>query len=186
MALLVGDNSAAYATNRGLTSGVARYLVAGHVAVASGTATSAWIRFIDWAESGASAKIIVFDSGGTQLAISDAFAVPIVLGFASGAFSSPPAIVLGQTYFLAVIVSTGQVDWYHDANTFLGQDCGGTYSFASPGGATLAGTTANVGNGAIYLDGTAASAGVSWMPSYQQSGRPKVLVIESGMKPSGT
>lgn len=28
-------------------------------------------------------------------------------------------------------------------------------------------------------------AGVSWMPSYQQSGRPKVAVVESGMKPSG-
>jgi len=157
--LLAGDNNATYANAKGLTNGVARYITAGYVAVASGTATQGCVRLLDWAGSGSSFKIIVFNSGGTQLAISNATASPTVLGFACATFASPPTITSGLTYFLAVVVSTGQVDWYASAATFQGTDCGGTYSFASPGGATLAGATANIGASGIYVQGAGGGGG---------------------------
>lgn len=37
----------------------------------------------------------------------------------------------------------------------------------------------------VPINASTASSGVSWMPAYQQSGRPKIVIIESGMKPSG-
>jgi|KBSMisStaDraftv2_1062788.scaffolds.fasta_scaffold00145_4 hypothetical protein len=157
--LLVGDNNATYANAKGLTNGVARYITAGYVAVASGSAAQGCVRILDWAGSGSNFKIIVFNSGGTQLAISNATASPTVLGFACATFASPPTITSGQTYFLAVVVNTGQVDWYSSATTFQGTDCGGTYSFASPGGATLAGTGANIGASAIYVQATGGGGG---------------------------
>lgn len=156
---LVGDTSTAYATNKGLTNGVARYITAGYTASNSGSAAEGCVRLLDWASSGSSFKVIVFDSGGTQLGISNAQSTPTVLGFACATFSSPPSITSGNTYYLAVIVNTGQVDWYHDTNTFLGTDCGGTYTYASPGGATLAGSGANVGNAGIYLRTSAGGGG---------------------------
>lgn len=156
---LVGDTSTSYTNAKGLTNAVARYITAGYVAVASGSAAEGCVRIIDWAGSGSNFKIIVFNSGGTQLAISNATASPTVLGFACATFASPPTITSGSTYMLAVIVNTGQVDWYSDAATFQGTDCGGSYTFASPGGATLSGSTANIGNSGIYLRTSAGGGG---------------------------
>lgn len=158
MATLVGDSST-YATAKGLTNSVARYVAAGYVAQFSGSATSAFVRALDWAGLTTSRiKVIVFNSLGAQIGTSDEITVPIVLGWASATFTTAVPIVSGQTYYLAVLVNSGTVDWYSDANTFLGIDCAGTYTYASPAGATFAGSTANIGNSGVYLDGTVSSA----------------------------
>lgn len=188
MALLVGNNTNE-TNNRGPTNGVARLYMNTFAAVATGTATSAFVKVVDWADEITSrGKVIVWNAAGTQIAISDEITIPPTTpAFASAAFSTPFAITNGVGYYLGLIVNSGTVDWYHDALTFQCIDAGGTYTYASPAGATVTGSTANAGKPAIYLDGTlgGGSSGVSWMPSYQQSGRPKIVLIESGMKPSG-
>lgn len=149
----VGDSNT-YAVSKGFTNAVARYITSGYVAAASGYATDAFVRLIDWAGVTTSrAKVIVFSSGGVQLGISNELTIPVALGWVTATFPTAVPISAGQTYYLAVIVNSGTVDWYTDANTFLGTDCGGTYSYASPGAATLSGSAANIGNGGVYVTG---------------------------------
>jgi hypothetical protein len=143
MAILVGNNTSE-TTNKGLTNGVVRLKATAFVAVADGTATSAFVKVIDWADEITSrAKVVVWNSGGTQIGISDPITVPITTAaFVSAAFSSPFAITNGASYFLGVIVQSGTVDWYHSSSTFACTDSGGTYTYASPGGALTTGSTA--------------------------------------------
>lgn len=189
MALLVGNNTNE-TSNIGLTNGVVRLKATAFVASASGTATSAFVKVIDWADEITSrAKVVVWDSGGTVIGISDPITVPITTAaFVSAAFSSPFSITNGLSYYLGVIVQSGTVDCYHSAATFACTDAGGTYSYASPGGATITGSTANAGIPAIYLDGTASGGTPTvdgWGTRQADVVRPRSAAQRGGASPLG-
>lgn len=142
---LVG-NTTNNVTTTGLTNGVATFLTTGYVAAASGQVDSALVKVRDFADQTTSrVKILVWNSVGTLIAISEPAIVPIssVPDYVVATFKTPFSITSGQTYFLGVIPNSGQVDWFVGGATFQCSDATGTYSYNDPSGAVVSGASAS-------------------------------------------
>jgi hypothetical protein len=162
MALLVGDNDPGNAktTNQAFGSGgELLYVAAGYVAVASGTATSAWIKAN--ASGLAEYKVAVYNSSGVLLGATSA-----QLGAGSGVdgwneltgLSIP--ITAGQTYFLGVIAEFAASLYIDSADTFNNWLRISNTSVWPTAPSDLSATSVlNEKRFPVYLDGTVSSGG---------------------------
>lgn len=161
MTLLVGLDGAGWTptdTNTASNGGSAIWRAAGHVAVASGTASSAKVYIADWVAASAG-RIYVYSAADALLATSAALADTDGTGLLTAALSL--AITLGVTYKLVFRPDIG----YPVLRT---NSAGGTFACDQhvmaatfpTGDATLTtGTSTASQDFIIWLDGTAGGGG---------------------------
>lgn len=159
MTLLVGDNTTqtgTFAANNDLL-----YFRSNATAVATGTASTAWIRISSEGAS-TSFKICVYN-GSTGALLATSSSITAAAGWVSGSISV--SITSGNSYALGVI-STGGTGFtpFSDSSTWNADtDNSGTY--ASPPSTTTVFTDGNgglnVGNMSIYLDGSTGGGSVA-------------------------
>jgi len=127
-------------------------------AIATGSASEAHVRCRKAIAGGdVFVKVLVFGSDGTRLAISNSSAaLGDTLAWVTCTFASPPTITSGQTYGVAVCVSSYRVGIAVDSSTTNVKLLAGSYTFADPSGATWTGGMDKTwGLPSVHLDGTA-------------------------------
>lgn len=99
----------------------------GQVAVATGSAATAYVRVQAWDGSGENLKVCVWSTSGTLLAVSDVISMAGGTGLRSATFASPPSIVSGTKYRLGLVLdgyvsihagSSPYYAWGDDANNY--------------------------------------------------------------------
>ncbi len=129
---------------------------AGHVAAATGTATSVNFYVPSWAGGATGMKICVYDNGGTLLGVSSVFAPADGTGLLNKSITLSGNITSGQTYKLVGTTTGGFVDARVDLATAITRAivASGSFSYASPPASLPAPSTGAYFDWIVWLDGT--------------------------------
>jgi hypothetical protein len=122
----------------------------GHIAVATGTATAAYIRMDSWGDT-TGLKVLVYNSGGTLIGTSSVLTGPTV-----GLVSTPIScsITSAGVYYLAFIATGGYPKILYSSDAWACTYAADAGYYATPPATLPGGSGGSQGFLDIYLDGT--------------------------------